>query len=415
MMPMTLTDQHPTPAAMVAAAPETGPTAAATPSPLVSQVPLVDIVVPVHNEAKVLAASVTTLHGYLTDHFPFTWRITIADNASTDATWQVATTLALTLDGVRAIHLDLKGRGRALRTAWCGNDAAIVAYMDVDLSTGLDALLPLIAPLVSGHSDIAIGSRLASGSTVARGPRREVISRTYNAILRTVFGNGFRDAQCGFKAVRTEVADVLVPLVCDNEWFFDTELLLLAERNGLRVHEVPVTWIDDPDSRVKVAKTARDDLRGVLRLAGTFGRGQGRADLGAAARAPLADDFGRQIVVFGKIGVISTLVSLALFVWLRGDIGAVQANLIAVGATAVGNTWANRRFTFGYKDARERGRHYMGGVAISLAGLGLTSLALANVAGSLAQVLVLLMMWSLTTVARFGLLRQWVFRSSTSR
>jgi|JI10StandDraft_1071094.scaffolds.fasta_scaffold07437_5 putative flippase GtrA len=405
MMPMTLTDQHlsPSPVNIAADRPPTQP-------PSASPAPLVDIVIPVYNEASVLAASVTTLRNYLHDRFPFTWRITIADNASTDTTWQVATTLALTLDGVRAIHLDQKGRGRALRTAWQANDAAIVAYMDVDLSTGLDALLPLIAPLVSGHSDVAIGSRLASGSSVARGPRRELISRTYNTILHTVFGNGFRDAQCGFKAVRTPVADVLVPMVRDNEWFFDTELLLLAERNGLRVHEVPVTWIDDPDSRVHVAKTARDDLRGVLRLVADFGRGHGRADLGPAAREPLADDFGRQVVVFGKIGVLSTLVSLLLFLWLRGSTGAVMANLIAVGSTAVGNTWANRRYTFGYRDARGRGRHYMGGVAIALAGLGLTSLALANVAGSLAQVLVLLTAWSLTTVARFALLRRWVFR-----
>lgn len=373
--------------------------------------PLVDIVIPVHNEAKGLTASVNTLRSYLCDHFPFTWRITIADNASTDATWQVATSLALTLDGVKAIHLDEKGRGRALRQAWSGSDAAIVAYMDVDLSTGLDALLPLIAPLVSGHSDVAIGSRLVPGSSVARGPRREFISRTYNTILRTVFGNGFKDAQCGFKAVRREVANRLVPLVRDNEWFFDTELLLLAERNGLRVHEVPVTWIDDPDSRVKVAKTARDDLKGVARLARDFVRGRGTTDLGPATRAPLADDFGRQIVVFGKIGVVSTIVSLALFLWLRSSTGAVLANLIAVSATALGNTWANRRYTFGYRGTRERGRHYLGGVVISLAGLGLSSVALANVAGSLAQVLVLLLTWTVATLARFALLRNWVFRS----
>ncbi len=373
--------------------------------------PLVDIVIPVYNEAKVLSESVNTLRGYLHEHFPFTWRITIADNASTDATWQVATSLALTLDGVKAIHLDQKGRGRALRQAWGASDAAIVAYMDVDLSTGLDALLPLIAPLVSGHSDVAIGSRLVPGSSVARGPRREFISRTYNTILRTVFGNGFRDAQCGFKAVRREVAERLVPLVRDNEWFFDTELLLLAERNGLRVHEVPVTWIDDPDSRVKVAKTARDDLKGVARMANDFIHGRGTADLGAVARPQLDDDFGRQIVVFGKIGVVSTLVSLALFLWLRGSTGAVLANLIAVSATAVGNTWANRRYTFGYRGTRERGRHYLGGVVISLAGLALSSLALANVSGSLAQVLVLLLTWSVATLARFGLLRNWVFRS----
>ncbi|MGB8858015.1 MAG: bifunctional glycosyltransferase family 2/GtrA family protein [Ilumatobacteraceae bacterium] len=405
---MTLTAPNPTPPPA-----EPGTTTDSSLRHTDAPAPLVDIVIPVHNEARMLAASVTTLHDYLSERFPFTWRITIADNASTDTTWQVATTLALTMDGVRTLHLDRKGRGLALRAAWLDNDAAIVAYMDVDLSTGLDALLPLIAPLVSGHSDVAIGSRLAAGAAVARGPRRELISRTYNVILHTVFGNSFRDAQCGFKAVRTEVADVLVPMVRDDEWFFDTELLLLAERNGMRVHEVPVTWIDDRDSRVEVAKTVRDDLKGVLRLIRDFGRGRGRAELGPATRQPLVDDFGRQIVVFGKIGVVSTLVSLALFLWLRGSTGAVLANLIAVGATAVGNTWANRRYTFGYRNARERGRHYMGGVVISLAGLGLTSLALANVAGSLAQVLVLLMMWSLTTVARFGLLRQWVFRGDS--
>ncbi len=339
------------------------------PSLPLTAAPLVDIAIPVYNESAVLAASVTTLHRYLTEQFPFTWRITIADNASTDDTWRIASTLASTLDGVRAVHLDEKGRGRALRRTWSGNDATIVAYMDVDLSTRLDALLALIAPLMSGHSDVAIGSRLAAGSAVARGPRREFISRTYNAILRAIFGNSFRDAQCGFKAIRREVADVLVPMVQDEAWFFDTELLLLAERNGLRVHEVPVTWVDDRDSRVRVVTTARDDLKGVARLASTFLRGRGRVDLGPATREPLADDFGRQIVVFAKIGIISTL--------------------IAVGATAVGNTWANRRYTFGYRDSRERGRHYMGGVAISLAGLGLTS------------------------IARFGLLRHWVFRART--
>ena len=372
---------------------------------------VVDIVIPVYNEAAVLADSVTALQRYLTDEFPFTWRITIADNASTDGTWQIASVLAATVDGVRAIHLDQKGRGRALRTAWTGNDASIVAYMDVDLSTRLDALLPLIAPLVSGHSDVAIGSRLATGSAVARGPRREFISRSYNTILRAVFGNGFRDAQCGFKAVRREVADKLVPMVQDQEWFFDTELLLLAERNGLRVHEVPVTWIDDPDSRVRVVSTARADLKGVLRMVNTFMRGRGTVDLGDAARPPLADDFGRQLVLFAKIGVVSTLVSLVLFLMLRGSVGPVWANLIAVGATAVGNTWANRRYTFGHRDSRQRGRHYMGGVAISLAGLLLTSLALTAVTGSIAQVVVLLASWSITTVARFGLLRNWVFRA----
>jgi putative flippase GtrA len=383
------------------------PAAAGSSAPLV-----VDIVVPVYNEAAIIDRSVTTLHTYLSTHFPFTWRITIADNASTDDTLARADALAAGLTGVRVVHLDQKGRGRALRAAWTGNEAEVVAYMDVDLSTQLDALLPLVASLLSGHSDVATGSRLAAGSAVARGPKREFISRSYNALLHTVFGNRFRDAQCGFKAVRTSVAEHLVPQVQDNEWFFDTELLLLAERNGLRVHEVPVTWVDDPDSRVNVVRTARDDLRGVVRMARAFWSGRGLVDLGDETRPPLADDFGRQLVGFAKVGAISTIVSLVLFLILRGDVGAVAANLIAVGATAIGNTWANRRYTFGYRDSSGRSQHYVGGVAIALGGLALTSLVLTAVNGSVAQVLVLLTSWALVTVARFALLRHWVFRGA---
>lgn len=370
---------------------------------------LVDIVIPVYNEEKVLTQSVTTLRDHLLAHFPFTWRITIADNASTDRTLEIAHDLASTLSGVHVLHLPQKGRGRALRAAWSASDAVTVAYMDVDLSTSLDALLPLVAPLISGHSDVAIGSRLAHGATVARGVQREFISRTYNTILRAVFGHGFRDAQCGFKAIRRDVADVLLPLVKDEGWFFDTELLLLAERNGLRVHEVPVTWIDDPDSRVRVAKTARDDLRGVARMAWSFLRGGGLADLGPLARPRLADDFGRQLVVFAKIGAVSTLVSLALFLALHGSMSAVAANVIAVGATALANTWANRRYTFGYRGNRGRVRHYLGGLAITFGGMALSSLALSHVSPDVEQLVVLLASWTAITAARFALLRNWVF------
>jgi putative flippase GtrA len=373
---------------------------------------VVDIVIPVHNEVAVLRSCVAALHGHLSDAFPFTWRITVADNASTDGTWELATEIAATTPGVRAIHLDAKGRGRALRTAWTDNDATVVAYMDVDLSTALDALLPLVAPLVSGHSDIAIGSRLAPGATVARGVKREFISRSYNFLLRTVFGNRFRDAQCGFKAVRTDLAQRLLPQIEDNEWFFDTELLLLAERNGLRVIEVPVTWIDDPDSRVRVAQTARDDLKGMWRVARRFWSGRGQVDLGAQARPGLTDDFGRQLVSFGKVGVISTAVSLVIFLALRGTTGAVWANLIAVSATAAGNTWANRRYTFGYRDARDRNRHYVGGIAVAVGGVVLSSVAVTLITASVAQVFALLASWAVATLARFSLLRKWVFRSA---
>ena len=164
------------------------------------------------------------------------------------------------------LRLEQKGRGRALRAAWAASDADVLCYMDVDLSTDLAGLLPLVAPLVSGHSDLAIGSRLARGARVSRGPKRELVSRCYNLILHTALRSRFSDAQCGFKAIRGDVAHVLVPAVVDDGWFFDTELLVLAERRGLRIHEVPVDWVDDPDSRVAIVRTAVDDLRGVCRL-----------------------------------------------------------------------------------------------------------------------------------------------------
>jgi hypothetical protein len=156
--------------------------------------------------------------------------------------------------------------------------------MDVDLSTDLAALLPLVAPLVSGHSDVAIGSRLAPGAMVVRGPKREFVSRCYNLLLHVVFRTRVHDAQCGFKAVRADVARALLPHVVDNAWFFDTELLLLAERNGLRIAELAVDWVDDPDSRVEIVRTAFDDLRGIARLAWSFLRRRGRLDLGTLVR-----------------------------------------------------------------------------------------------------------------------------------
>jgi glycosyltransferase involved in cell wall biosynthesis len=190
----------------------------------------------------------------------------VADNASTDSTLAVAQALADELPGVDVIHLDAKGRGGALYTAWMSSEADVVAYMDVDLSTDLSALMPLVAPLISGHSDVAIGSRLAASSRVVRGPKREFVSRSYNLILRGVLRAKFSDAQCGFKAVRAEVARRLLPHVVDTGWFFDTELLVIAERAGLRIHEVPVDWVDDADSRVDIVHTAVNDLRGCWRV-----------------------------------------------------------------------------------------------------------------------------------------------------
>jgi glycosyltransferase involved in cell wall biosynthesis len=251
--------------------------------------PSVEIVIPVYNEERDLEPSVRRLRVYLDSFFPFPALVTIADNASTDATPAIGARLAAELPGVRYLRLEEKGRGRALAAAWSESDADVVAYMDVDLSTGLEALLPLVAPLISGHSDLTIGSRLAPGAHVRRGARRELISRGYNLLLRLALGVRFRDAQCGFKAVRRDVARRLVPLVENRAWFFDTELLVLAERAGLRIHEVPVDWIDDPDSRVDIPATVAEDLRGVWRLRRTgaapgTAAGDGRALHAAAER-----------------------------------------------------------------------------------------------------------------------------------
>jgi glycosyltransferase involved in cell wall biosynthesis len=227
---------------------------------------LVDVAVPVHDEERDLERSVRRLHDHLMRRFPFPARITIVDNASTDRTWSIARRLHDEVPEVRAMRLDRKGRGLALRTAWSQSDSPVLAYMDVDLSTGLEALLPLVAPLLSGHSDVSIGSRLAPGARVVRGRRREVISRSYNLLLHTALRTRFRDAQCGFKAISAQAARALLPRVSDESWFFDTELLVLAQRMGMRIHEVPVDWVDDPDSRVDIVPTALDDLRGVWRL-----------------------------------------------------------------------------------------------------------------------------------------------------
>ncbi|MFG2958918.1 dolichyl-phosphate beta-glucosyltransferase [Streptomyces sp. NPDC048291] len=245
----------------------------APPPPAHRGEPVLDLAVPVFDEEKDLEPSVRRLHAHLRETFPYPFRITVADNASTDATPLIAARLAAELPEVEWIRLAEKGRGRALRAAWSASSAPVVGYLDVDLSTGLTALLPLVAPLLSGHSDLAIGTRLAPGARVVRGPKREAVSRCYNVLLRCTLSVGFSDAQCGFKAVRRDAAARLLPLVRDTGWFFDTELLVVAERAGLRIHEVPVDWVDDPDSRVALLSTALTDLRGIARVGRSLARG----------------------------------------------------------------------------------------------------------------------------------------------
>lgn len=379
----------------------------------------VEIVVPAFDEEAGLAKAVERLHEYLGSSFPLTWLVTIADNASRDATWAVARRLADELPGVRAVHLDQRGRGRALRAAWLASEARVVAYTDVDLSTRLDALLPLVAPLLSGHSDVAIGTRLAPGARVVRGARREIISRGYNLILRTVLGNGFTDAQCGFKAMRAGVARALLPLVDDEDWFFDTELLVLAEHNGLRIHEVPVDWVDDPDSRVDLAGTAWEDLRGIGRMLRRFATGGGKIPPGTLPSDPggVEPALAGQAIRFAGVGIASTALFAMAFVLLAGPLGLgpVAADVVALLMSALANTAANRRLTFAYQGRRGRTRHYSAALLVAGLPLALTvaALVLAGWAGVTSlggDLAVLTVVNGAAAVGRFLLLRRWVFR-----
>ncbi|WP_354641612.1 bifunctional glycosyltransferase family 2/GtrA family protein [Kitasatospora camelliae] len=380
---------------------------------------LVEVVVPVYNEQHTVETCVRRLQAYLDETFPYDYLITIADNASVDGTWEVATRLSEELPRVRAVHLALKGRGRALRQVWGASEADVVAYMDVDLSTGLEAFLPLVAPLLSGHSDLAIGSRLHHGSAVTRGPKRELISRGYNLLLRATMAARFSDAQCGFKAGRTEVVKRLLDEVEDNAWFFDTELLLLAERTGLRIHEVPVDWVDDPDSRVDVVRTALDDLRGMARIARRSLTRPGGAGTARAERLP--PGLGWQLASFAVVGTVSTLAYVLLFLGLRQLMPALPANALALGATAVANTAANRRFTFGVTGRRDALRHQVEGGIAFLIGLVLSSGAIGLLhavrpgVGHGVELAVLVGANAVATVLRFLLLRVWVFNPRRGR
>uniref|UniRef100_UPI00110D1830 bifunctional glycosyltransferase family 2/GtrA family protein n=1 Tax=Modestobacter excelsi TaxID=2213161 RepID=UPI00110D1830 len=390
--------------------------------------PVVDVVVPVHDEETDLEPCLRRLHAHLSSQLPYPFRITVAENASTDGTVAVARRIAAELPGIEVLVLPEAGRGRALRTAWLRSPAPVLVYMDVDLSTDLAALLPLVAPLISGHSDLAIGTRLAPSSRVVRGAKREVISRGYNLLLRGALATRLSDAQCGFKAVRADVAARLLPLVEDTGWFFDTELLVLAERSGLRIHEVPVDWVDDADSRVDVVATARADLAGIARMLRALATGrlpvaELRASLG---RGPLADPVPGvpaglvgQLLRFAAIGVLSTLAYLVLFVALRGVVSAQPANLVALLVTAIGNTAANRRITFGIRGGPGAGRAQLQGLVVLGLGLALTSGTLAalhavtDAPARSTEVGALVVANALATLLRFVLLRGWVFRRTS--
>ena len=374
----------------------------------------VDIIIPVYNEEHSLPHCVEKLSSYIAAAMPVPTNIIIADNASTDRTWEVAGNLCQQYEHLSRIHLNQKGRGRALKQAWLASEATVVAYMDVDLSTDLNALLPLVAPLLTGHSDIAIGTRLSRSSRVQRGPKREIISRTYNLMLKTTMAAHFSDAQCGFKAMRTDVVHRLLPHVEDNAWFFDTELLLLAEKAGYRVLEVPVDWVDDPDSRVNIVDTAIKDIQGMWRVGTGLVRGTIKPQEFSAytqEKYTAKSDSAGQILRFLTVGIASTVAFALLYLLLQSFMGAQVANFLALLITAIGNTAANRAFTFGVRGANRIAADHSIGLGVFFLGWGLTAGSLwalhafAPSAGASIELIILTIANLLATVIRFLALR----------
>jgi putative flippase GtrA len=368
----------------------------------------VEIIVPVYNEAPHLVERISELRAFLNAEFPFRALVTVVDNASTDGTFALAQKMAAVTPGVAAMHLRRKGRGHALRSAWSTSIAPVVAYMDVDLSTSLSALLPLVAPLISGQCDVAVGTRLAHGAHVVRGPRRELISRAYNLLLRCSMRAGFSDAQCGFKALRADAARELLPLVHDDEWFFDTELLVTAKRLGMRISEIPVDWVDDPDSRVQVLDTALRDLRGLWRISHGDAR---RLDHVRHSEQATADELMR----FAGVGVLSTLGYLCLLAAFRPVAGVFAANAIALALCTLVNTSVHRELAGDPEGSPTRWQFFAIATGLYLISVTLTTLALMGAHVVLPGSLVLA--FGGVTVAsagasilRFSILRAWVFR-----
>ncbi len=374
----------------------------------------VEVVVPVYNEASGLEASITILRRYLDESFPFRTLVTIADNGSTDGTALIAQRLASTLDGVQATILTRKGRGFALRSAWSASQAEVVAYMDVDLSTSLAALLPLVGSVLSGHSDIAVGTRLAKGSRVVRGPKRELISRAYGHIVRLSLRSHVSDFQCGFKAIRRQCALELLPLVEDNDWFFDTELIVTAERLGVRISETPVEWTDDPHSSVDLVATATDDLRGIWRIAHGRRPERVRAQRAAAGSSPSATT--DQLLSFAGVGVLSTLSYLLLFALGWKALGPWLANAAALAFCTLVNTALHRSLARRSPAGRTAQPSFVAVIAV-LYGVSLvaTTAAIA-VAGALIGSSLVVDALAATgascgaSLIRFSLLRGWAFR-----
>ncbi len=226
-------------------------------------------VLPIYNEEVQLADSVKKLMTVADSLDPakYSYQIAVGDNASTDSSPAIAKALSEEFPGkVRHIRLEQKGRGRMLKKIWLEEDFDYSMYMDIDLSTDVAHITPSLAALDAGAA-LAIGVRLGKGSkVVGRNPWRELTSRVYCGLVQMIAGSRIRDFQCGFKGITKQAALHYVSLVEDVTWFFDTELILITEKSGGKIHQEPVFWTDDPGTTVNVYRTAMDDLEGLRRV-----------------------------------------------------------------------------------------------------------------------------------------------------
>ena len=381
--------------------------------------PRVEIVVPVRNEENDLGPNIRRLRYFLDTAFPFDAEVCIADNGSTDATFEIGTLLSTELPGVRIVRIDLPGRGRALKQVWSESRADVLAYMDVDLSTNLNALLPLVAPLMAGHSDVAIGTRLVHGSRVVRRPKREFISRTYNLLLRATLGTRFSDAQCGFKAIRADVA----PSVAAVGGGHQLVLRHRAAGPGRAGRTADPRGPGGLDRRPRLAgrdrqdghrRPARDRPAQPDRQRSSRSRRSGEA-FGRPRIADPRTALAARILRFAFVGVISTLAYILLYLLLRQAMPAQFANLLALLITAVGNTALNRRITFGVRGVENRTRHHLRGLVTFFIGWSLTASSLwllhtaVAVPAQSVEIIVLTAANLAATVVRFSLFQAWVF------
>ena len=229
----------------------------------------VDVVIPAYNEEQILECNTRILHDFLRTQCPVPWTISIVSNASTDDTVAIGTRLTQQLKNVRFTHIPDVGKARAIRHGWNASTASIVGFMDADLDTGLDAFLPCIQPILDGTAAMSIGNRYDKRSRVDRGAGRKLLSQGYNILIRAFFPSSrVQDAHCGFKFLRADVAQELLRKTRSNAWFFDTELLVHAQRAGYRIAQVPVQWVDDCErkSRVHVPRIIAEYMTNLAKL-----------------------------------------------------------------------------------------------------------------------------------------------------